>query len=118
MGTLAFYADEPNPTALHFSRNFILTGIVTDGRNASAFANKPLMIYAFNDWQSLTAGPNGEYQMNFADTASFKPTDYWGEHYQSILFGWGKDPNFTHTQSYMLCILSMKKVSIDDKIVK
>jgi hypothetical protein len=67
-----------------------------------------LVVYGFNVWRSLTTGPNGEYEINFADTAAFQTTEYWKWNTTELLFGWGEDPNFTHTQS--LKKLRIKKI--------
>lgn len=110
--------DEPDPNVPHYSRNFILKGFVTDGRHAkdTVFCNKPLVVYAFNRWYSFTTGPKGEYEVNFADTTGWKPASYWSDLQESILFGWGEDPNFTHTQS--LKKLKIKKIKGEEKFDK
>jgi len=102
----------------HYSKNFILKGKVIDGRNAkdTIFANKPLNIFAFNRWRSVMTGPHGEYEVNFADTTGWKPSEYWAGNKTEILFGWGEDPNFTHTQSIKK--LGIKKITGEEKFTK
>lgn len=100
-------------TAVHYSKNFILKGRITAGNNDTAFANEPVNVFAFDSWQTVITGPNGEYEVNFADTASFKPSEFWAGNTTEILFGWGEDPNFTYTQS--LKKLNIKKVKGKEK---
>lgn len=97
----------------HYSKNFILKGKITAGNNDTAFYNEPVNVFAFDSWRTVITGPNGEYEVNFADTASFQPSEYWAGNTTEILFGWGEDPNFTHTQSMKK--LKLKKIKGKEK---
>lgn len=115
LGASSFDDDVP-VAKVQYSRNFILKGRVKDGRNDSAFANKPLVIYGFGGVCALKTGPNGEYEVNFADTAAFEPSSYWQGNTTELLFGWGEDPNLTHTQS--LKKLGIKKIKGEEKFIQ